>query len=228
MKKFLLILLLVVLLAFGGFAFMFYKSFDEEAYRAQVIASTKELTGRDMVINGQFSLNIFPSPVIRISDVIIKNKAGEKQTDFIKIASIEAHIRFASLFKNPLIIENVILNEPQVFLSRNEKGDNNWDLAFFKAFDKAIVQDDLIGKAFVDLPPQFQNMQLKKGSISYKNALTYKQNLYKIIIVAEIAQLVEQLIRNQQVVGSSPIPSLNKTGGQKASGNFILFTSIIF
>ena len=175
MKKFLLILLAFVLLAFGGIAFMFYKSFDENAYKAQLIASTKELTGRDMVINGQFSLDIFPSPVIKISDVVIKNKAGEKDSDFIKIASVEAHIQFASLFKNPLIIDNVILNEPQVFLSRNEKGQNNWDLAFFKTFDKAIIQDDLIGKAFVDLPPQFQNMELKNGKISYQNVLTDKR-----------------------------------------------------
>ena len=174
MKKFFLILLFLILLAFGGLAFMFYKSFDEDSYKAQVIASTKELIGRQMVINGQFSLDLFPSPVIKISDVVIKNKAGEKDPDFIKIASVEAHIRFASLFKNPLIIENIILNEPEIFLSRNEKGNNNWDLSFFKTFDKAIIQDNLIGKAFVDLPPQFQNMELKNGKISYQNVLTGK------------------------------------------------------
>ena len=175
MKKFLMILLVIILLAVGGVGFMFYKSFDEDAYKAQIIASTKELTGKDMLINGQFSLDLFPSPVIKISDVIIKNNAGEKNADFVKIASVEAHLRFASLFKNPLIIDNVVLNEPQVFLSRNEKGKNNWDLAFFKSFDKAIVQDDLIGKAFVDLPPQFQNMEIKNGKISYQNALTDKK-----------------------------------------------------
>ena len=174
MKKFLLILLIVILVAVGGIGFMFYKSFDEDAYKAQIIASTKEITGREMVINGQFSLDVFPSPVIKFSDVVIKDKNSQGNDDFVKVASIEAHIRFDSLFKNPLIIDNIILNEPQIFLSRNEKGQNNWDMAFFKLANKTVLQDDLIGKSFVDLPPQFQNMEIRKGKIIYKNALTEK------------------------------------------------------
>ena len=33
------------------------------------------------------------------------------------------------------------------------------------------------------------------------------------VIIASLAQLVEQLIRNEQVVGSSPMRGSNKTGG---------------
>ena len=177
MKKFLLILLAIFLLIIASFGFMFYRSFDEEAYKAQIIASTKELTGRDMVINGQFSLEIFPSPVIRISDVVVKNKKGFDE-DFLKIKSVEARIRFASLFKNPLIVDNIVLKNPEFVLQRNDKGENNWNLTFLTAKDKTIIQDDLIGKTFADLPPQFQNIQLENGKISYFNLQTEQKVVF--------------------------------------------------
>ncbi len=38
-----------------------------------------------------------------------------------------------------------------------------------------------------------------------RNFLNIKFNPYPIFITADVAQLVEQLIRNEQVIGSSPV-----------------------
>lgn len=171
-KKFLLFLLIFMAVAVGGISFMFYESIDEESYKQQIIASTKEMTGCDMVIAGQMKMQLFPSPVIRISNVLIKNKAGFKSADFMKIADVEAHIRFSSLLKNPLVVDNIILKEPQVFLSRNENGENNWSFALFKPAAQIVSKDDLLGQTFTDVPPQFQNVEIVDGTINYQNALS--------------------------------------------------------
>ncbi len=172
MKKFLLILLVIVLLAVGGIGFLFYRSIDEESFKQQIIASTKELTGNEMIVSGEVKVQLFPSPIIRLNNVIVKNKAAFKTPDLIKIAAVEAHVRFSSLLKDPLIIDNVILTEPEVFLERNEKGENNWQFSFLNPNQKAISKDDLLGQTFSDIPPQFQNMEIEKGAVTYKNVLT--------------------------------------------------------
>ncbi|MBP5533921.1 MAG: AsmA family protein [Alphaproteobacteria bacterium] len=172
MKKFLLILLVIFLLVAGGMVALFYRSFDEKNFKEQIIASTKELTGCDVVIAGGINVKILPSPTVTLKDVIVKNNPESQSAgDLMKIETVEARIRFSSLLKNPLIVDNIVLNKPEIFLSRNEKGITNWNFSFLRN-SHAVSNDNLLGESFVDTPPQFQNMELKNGVISYQNAIS--------------------------------------------------------
>ena len=175
MKKFLIILLVIFLLVTGGVAFLFYKSFDEENFKEQIILSTKALTGCDVAVAGDMKVKLFPSPVITLTDVVVRNNIGKDSDDLMRIKSVEAHIRFASLFKNPLIVDNIIVNDAEVFLRRNEKGENNWNFTFLRADPNAGNKDNMLGESFLDKPPQFQNIELKNATLTYLNALTGKQ-----------------------------------------------------
>ena len=170
MKKFLLFLLVVFLLVAAGITVLFYKSFDKENFKEQIIVSTKKLTGCDVVIAGDMNVKLFPSPIITLNNVTVKNNATvQKSNDFMKITSVEAHIKFTSLFKNPLIVDNIVFNTPEIFLRRNTKGENNWNFSFLNS--STVSKDALLGESFADIPPQFQNIEIKNGSVSYQNEL---------------------------------------------------------
>ncbi|MBE6449397.1 MAG: AsmA family protein [Alphaproteobacteria bacterium] len=186
MKKFLLTFMAIVILVIGTVAFFFYKSFDEASYKEQIIASAKELTGKQMVINGDFSFQLLPAPVIQISDVLIKNEGPADVAGIIKVAKIEAHLKLSSLFKNPLIVEKLTLEEPQIQLKRDEKGQNNWNFKFLKPEETLQAQDAMMGQTFKEVPPQFKNMEIKNGTISYSDAVTNEK--YQITVVSGLLQ----------------------------------------
>ena len=173
MKKFLLILLLIVVGVIGFFSFLFYQTIDERSYQQQIVNSAQELLGRKLQVNGELSIKLFPSPVITLTDISILNPQEFKNKNLIHIEKVEAHVQLSSLFKNPLVVQNIVLIKPHIFLEKNEKGRINWDFAFFKPNSHKINQDNLLGQRTQDMPPQFQNIEIKEGSVVYLNQLMH-------------------------------------------------------
>lgn len=171
MKKLLIFLLILVLIAGGGL-FAFYKTLDEESYKAQIIEATKELTGRDMLVKGDVSIHLFPSPTISMSNVEVKNKSGSQNPNMMTIEKVDASVKWGSLFENPLIIEKIVLKSPALFIERDAQGMPNWDFPFLQEKNKSGAQDSLIGRSILELPPQFKNLTIQDGSITYANAMT--------------------------------------------------------
>lgn len=171
MKKFFAILFIFALLIAGAVA-VFYMTLDENSYKKQIIEATQELTGRTMVINGGVSVKMLPAPTITINDVTIKNIPGSAQPDLLKIEKISAVVKWDSLFKNPLIIEDVTLQNPSFFFERSADGQINWDFPFLKEKSVAPEKDNLIGQSILNVPPQFKNIAIQNGSITYTNATT--------------------------------------------------------
>lgn len=169
MKKFLLILLLVVIAIAGIFGFLFYQTIDEKSYQQQIVSSAQQLLGRQLQVNGQLSIKLFPSPVITLTDVSILNPQGFKNKNLIHIEKVQADVQFSSLFKNPLVVQNITLVKPHIFLEKNEQGKINWDFAFLRPDLRRVSQDNLLGQKVNDVPPQFQNMDIKEGQLTYLN-----------------------------------------------------------
>ena len=171
MKKLLIFILILFVLAAGGL-FAVYMTLDEESYKVQIIEATKELTGRDMTVNGAVSINLFPTPTITMSDVVVKNKPGLDAPNLLTIKQVDASVKWGSLFENPLIIEKVTLHEPEIFVGRDKNGIPNWDFPFLMERAKEGQSDDLIGQSILDLPPQFKNLVIEKGTLHYASAVS--------------------------------------------------------
>ena len=177
MKKFLLILLLVVIAIAGIFGFLFYQTIDEKSYQQQIVSSAQQLLGRQLQVNGQLSIKLFPSPVITLTDVSILNPQEFKNKNLIHVEKVEADVQFSSLSKNPLVIQNITLVKPHIFLEKNEQGKINWDFAFLRPDVRKVSQDNLLGQKVNDVPPQFQNMDIKEGQLTYLNHLIRDRGL---------------------------------------------------
>lgn len=171
MKKLLIFILILFALAAGAL-FAVYTTLDEESYKEQIIKATKELTGRDMTVNGTVSIRLFPTPTISMSDVVVKNKTGFDAPNLLVIKQVDASVKWGSLFENPLIIEKVTLRKPEIFVGRDTNGIPNWDFPFLMERAKEGQSDDLIGQSILDLPPQFKNLAIEKGTLHYASAVS--------------------------------------------------------
>ena len=73
MKKFLIILLLIVLLGVGGLVTMFMMSFNPTTFQNGVISSLQKLTGREVSVKGETTVMWTPMPTVQITDIRLKN-----------------------------------------------------------------------------------------------------------------------------------------------------------
>lgn len=169
MKKILLIGGITLAVVFGGISYLFFSTIDEDSMRESMISSTKELLGNQMEINGEVSVKLFPSPVVTMHDIKVKNKQDFSAEYLATIDSLEARIKFSSLFSLPIVIDKVTLKNANLFLETKFNGAVNYDFPFLKSSNRAISKDDMLGQTLLDLPPQFQNIVFENATITYKN-----------------------------------------------------------
>ena len=101
MKKFLLTLLFILLLAAGTGIYYLSRTLNAQSYQQQIIAAVFELTGRKMTVSGQTSLSLLPSPTITMTGVYLPNHAGSDKTNMLSADKLNVEIDRVSLFKTP-------------------------------------------------------------------------------------------------------------------------------
>ncbi len=131
MKKFFKILsflLIVLILGILGGGYYFLKTFDLNEYKkyAEDLAS-KEL-GRKLIINGEASLGISLVPTLVINDVELANAPWAQYPQMVKVKQLKLEFALLPLLQKQVIINNITLSEPEVYLEVSAQGKENWVL----------------------------------------------------------------------------------------------------
>ena len=98
-------------------------------YRDDLESYGQKLTGRDVSIDGDIAVKLFPWPQLEARRVAIGNPVGFSDDAFIKADVVRVSLSLAGLFNGTLNVESVDVEEPQVNLQRNASGDINWIFA---------------------------------------------------------------------------------------------------
>ena len=97
-----------------------------EIVREAVIASVKEKTGRTLVINGELSFSMQPSPQMTAKQVILSNPEGFDETPFITMDQIDITFDLGSALIGNFNINGFVTEKPTINLVVNKDGNNNW------------------------------------------------------------------------------------------------------
>ncbi len=97
-----------------------------ETVRDAVIASVKEKTGRTLVINGELSFSMQPSPQMSATQVILSNPEGFDDTAFITMDQIDITFDFGSALIGNFNINGFVMEKPVINLLVDKSGANNW------------------------------------------------------------------------------------------------------
>lgn len=100
---------------------------DPNDYKPQMVALVKKHTGRDLVINGDIKLSVFPWLGFDIGAMQLNNAATFKDQRFVSIEHAKAQLRLLSLFSDELQVGELELLGLQVNLQTDPAGKNNWD-----------------------------------------------------------------------------------------------------
>ncbi len=114
---------LVVIAAVALFLF-----FDPNDFRADISTQVKNATGRDLVIDGDLSLSVFPWIAVNIGRTQLGNAAGFGDKPFLSFEEARLSVRLAPLlFQQTVTIGTATLDSFSLNLEVAADGSNNWD-----------------------------------------------------------------------------------------------------
>ncbi|MCC7413965.1 MAG: AsmA family protein [Gammaproteobacteria bacterium] len=125
MKKLLLALLVIVLVAAGALA-AFLLTFDVNRYKDELIALVERQSGRSFAIDGELGLKLSLIPTVTVQGVRLGNAGWGSAPDMIRIAHFEAQAALLPLLERRVVIRRLYLRDAEVVLERNADGDANW------------------------------------------------------------------------------------------------------
>lgn len=143
--------------------------FDPNEYRDEIAVAVKDATGRDLVIEGDLSLSIFPWLAVEVGRTELGNAEGFGDEPFMSFDSASLSIRLLPLiFQRSATVGTAAIEGLVVNLEVAADGRTNWD-DFAQAEDAAPVE--IPEEALEDAPTvELGSVEVVNAMVSYRDA----------------------------------------------------------
>jgi len=126
-KKILWVVAAIVTL-FVVAAIAFYLLFDANDFRDRIATSVKDETGRELVIDGDIGLRVFPWLAVDVGHTTLGNAEGFGDEPFAEFDRAQLSVRLMPLlFGNEISIGTAALDGLRLNLAVNARGVGNWE-----------------------------------------------------------------------------------------------------
>jgi AsmA protein len=95
-------------------------------FKPRITQLVQDKTGRNLDIQGNIKLSIFPWLGVQIGPMQLSNASGFGNLPFASINEADIHVRFLPLLRGKVEIGNIKLDGASVDLERNAAGRSNW------------------------------------------------------------------------------------------------------
>lgn len=157
----------VALLLIAGISIMLL--FDPNDYRDDIEQAVQETTGRELRIEGELSVSIFPWLAIEVGRTQLGNAAGFGDEPFASFDRARLSVRLLPmLIKREVQVATADLDALQLKLAIDSKGRSNWQDLLDARDAAAAAADDGAGTADVGL--DIAGFSIRNSSLSYSDA----------------------------------------------------------
>ncbi|MFA7430860.1 MAG: AsmA family protein [Rhodospirillaceae bacterium] len=99
---------------------------DANQYKGVIIAKAKELTGRDLVIDGDLEMVIGLTPSVQVKGVTFGNAPWASDPNMIAVENFEAQVALLPALRGDIQVQRLVLDGAAIFLETDAKGRTNW------------------------------------------------------------------------------------------------------
>jgi AsmA protein len=172
MKKFLIILAGLIVVVFLALI-LAPKLINWNGYKPRIAAMVKESTGRDLRIDGDIHLSIFPSLEFAISGVHLSNAPGMQAPEMLSLGAVSGKLRLLPLLRRRVVIDSFIVQDPAVHLEVDKDGRANWEFATGSAPPSKPQEKPSNGATGLPIKDlSLGEVRLSQGNVSLINAST--------------------------------------------------------
>ena len=185
-------LLFALLLLLVGAIIILPMVIDPNDYKTQITDLVKQKTGRELSIQQDLKLSVFPWLGIETGQVILGNAAGFGAQPFAQIAQLGLKIKLLPLLRKQIEVDTLVLDGLQLNLLKNKSGITNWsDLQTNPAEqqksaepkDPSSAQPDRNTDATPPVSFSVQGVQITNAQISWQDqqaGQTYQLNQFNL------------------------------------------------
>ena len=125
--KFIFSTALVVLLIFVVIATIFLLTFDANENKQSITDFIKKQTGRELLLEGDVYLSVFPKIAIILGPAELSNAQGFKTKTFAQVDKATISVALLPLLSGDVKVDKIELHGLRVNLETKASGKNNWD-----------------------------------------------------------------------------------------------------
>lgn len=100
---------------------------DPNDYRDEISAAVKKQTGRELTIEGEIKLSLFPWLGVRLGAMQLSNAEGFGPAPFARIGEADVRVKLLPLLRREVEMEKIVLHGLEANLGRRADGSTNWD-----------------------------------------------------------------------------------------------------
>ncbi len=120
-----LIIFIVILIIAALIALPFL--INPNDYKQQISEQVEKATGRQLTLEGDIGLSVFPWVAIELGPLSLSNAAGFQADNFAKVDAAEIRIKLLPLLKKQLEMDTIILDGLELHLEKNKAGNTNFE-----------------------------------------------------------------------------------------------------
>ncbi|WP_288350475.1 AsmA family protein [uncultured Thalassospira sp.] len=98
---------------------------DWNGYKAQITQAVRDATGRELVLTGDLSMSLIPSPSLSASQVTLGNLPGAQDADMVSIEEARVSVALMPLLTGNIQVTEVSLIDPVIAIETFDNGTNN-------------------------------------------------------------------------------------------------------
>src|SRR5690606_30269394 len=146
---------------------------DPNDYKDDITRAVANATGRDVTIEGDLGLELFPTVRIAVGAAEISNAPGFGDEPFARIGSAGLSVGLLPLLSRKIDIEQVRLEGLELNLARDAQGRNNWqDLGGGREAPADAPPQDGSGGGGVDLDLGIGSINVVDARVTWTDAAT--------------------------------------------------------
>lgn len=127
MRKALFIIIGVVVIAVTLLFLVLNHFFSSDALKARAIAMVAQSTGRELEIDGDISLSLFPQIALKAGPARIRNTPGFSENEFASVKSIHALLDLKKLLSKNIHITSLRIDGLALYLQKDKDNSVNWN-----------------------------------------------------------------------------------------------------
>jgi AsmA protein len=140
--------------------------FDPNDFKPEIAAAVKEKTGRELVLDGELKLSLFPWIGVSTGKIALSNAPGFQDRPFATIEEGDVKVLLLPLLSKKVEVDRIVLKGLSLNLVRNKQGIANWD----DLTNKTVAPATVSGKQDEQSIPKAAPTTFTIGGIAIENA----------------------------------------------------------
>ncbi len=100
---------------------------DPNDYKDEIVQAAKEHTGRELKVEGELKLSLFPWLGVQSGGLELANAPGFGRQPFARVNAVIVRVKLLPLLRKQVVVGTIVLDGLELNLMRNKSGASNWD-----------------------------------------------------------------------------------------------------